>query len=153
MTTFAKALKTEIVRLARREARASSEGTSRSLTTLRKQVAALKKSVDQLELQNRRLTRLLRRKTPAAPAAGAAAASATASGAHRFSPKGLQSHRTRLGLSPADAGRLLGVSGQLVARWEQNTSRPLPDQLAAVVEFRRLSKRAAAEALARMKGG
>lgn len=77
-----------------------------------------------------------------------AAASAEASTALRFSAKGLAAQRKRLGLSAADAGRILGVSGASVYNWEDGTTRPRASQLPAIAQLRKMGKREAAARLA-----
>ena len=66
----------------------------------------------------------------------------------RFSAKGFATLRTRFGLSAADMGRLLGVSGQTVYNWEGRKSVPRKSQLAALAQLRGLGKR---EARARLE--
>ena len=61
---------------------------------------------------------------------------------------GLASHRKRLGLSAADFGKLLGVSGQSIYKWEPGEVKPRRAQLEAIAAIRTLGKR---EALARLE--
>jgi DNA-binding transcriptional regulator YiaG len=65
----------------------------------------------------------------------------------RFRASGLASHRKRLGLSAADFGKLLGVSGQSVYKWETGEVRPRRSQLESIAAVRKLGRR---EALARL---
>jgi DNA-binding transcriptional regulator YiaG len=58
------------------------------------------------------------------------------------------SNRKRLGVSAADYGKLIGVSGQTVYAWEQGVSRPRKAQLAACVAIRGVGK---TEAKARLE--
>lgn len=48
---------------------------------------------------------------------------------HRFSAARLAAHRTKLGLSAAGYGRLVGMSGATIYLWEQGERRPRPEQV------------------------
>ncbi len=142
MTTLAQALKSEVVRLARKELRTQLEVTLRTVATCRRQIAELKKTVRQLEQENRRLARAVIK-----PIRARDAAESDASTGSRFSPKGLRSHRTRLGLTLPQAASLLGVSAQTVYNWEQEKTRPRREQIPSIVALRAMSKKEAATAL------
>ena len=45
------------------------------------------------------------------------------------------------GLSAADLGSILGVSGQSVYKWEEGTTRPRASQLSAIASLRKMGKR------------
>ena len=68
----------------------------------------------------------------------------------RFSAKGLQARRSRLDLSAADFGKLLGVSAQSIYNWESEKARPRAEQIAKLAALRGLGKR---EVAARLAGG
>ena len=70
-----------------------------------------------------------------------------------YSQGGLRSQRKRLGLSAADYGKLIGVTGQTIYSWEQETSRPRKQQVARVASLRHLGKREALARLAQLKSG
>jgi DNA-binding transcriptional regulator YiaG len=61
----------------------------------------------------------------------------------RFTAKGLRSQGKRLGLSAANYGKLIGVTGQTIYSWEQETSRPRKPQVARIASLRNLGKREA----------
>ena len=61
----------------------------------------------------------------------------------RFSSKGLFSKRQKLGLSAAQAGALMGVSGQSVYKWEQGKAHPRAGQLASIAQLRKMNKKEA----------
>jgi DNA-binding transcriptional regulator YiaG len=61
----------------------------------------------------------------------------------RFTAKGLRSQRRRLGLSAANYGKLIGVTGQTIYSWEQETSRPRKQQFAPIAALRHIGKREA----------
>ena len=61
----------------------------------------------------------------------------------RFSARSVKAQRQRLGLSAADYGRLVGVSGLTIYNWEHDKARPRKAQLAALVAVRGIGKREA----------
>jgi len=71
----------------------------------------------------------------------------------RFTARGLRSQRKRLGLSAANYGKLIGVTGQTIYSWEQETSRPRKQQFAPISALRHIGKRDALARLAQLKGG
>lgn len=70
----------------------------------------------------------------------------------RFRSKGFAGHRKRLGLSAAQAGALLGVSGQTIYHWEAGKARPRASQLPRIDALRMLTKKGAAAAIAQVMG-
>ncbi|WP_425250881.1 helix-turn-helix domain-containing protein [Geothrix mesophila] len=68
----------------------------------------------------------------------------------RFSAKRLAQQRQKLGLSAADVGLLLGVSGQSIYHWEAEKSRPWQAQLQAIAALSKLGKREAKRRLEEM---
>lgn len=145
MPNIASVLKEEIVRLARKEMRSEMEGLKRASAQFRSEIAALKRRVAVLDKQVARLTKKETRR--AAPETIADTTSRV-----RFSAKGLASKRKRLGLSAADLGALLGVSGQTVYHWEAGKTRPRPQQLAAIAPLRSMGKRQAMARLEELTG-
>ena len=71
------------------------------------------------------------------------ASTATDAAQARFVPKGLRSHRARLGLSADEYGRLVGVSAQTIYSWEGETSTPRAALRASLAAVRGLGKREA----------
>jgi DNA-binding transcriptional regulator YiaG len=69
----------------------------------------------------------------------------------RFSARAVRAQRRRLGLSAADYGKLVGVSGLTIYSWEHGNRRPRKAQLAALVTARRVGKREAAAKLEMLK--
>jgi DNA-binding XRE family transcriptional regulator len=132
-------LKQEITRLARREVRVQVQATKKASTQYRRHIAALRRQVTALE---RQLAILRRRGTTTAPAATGDAPQKI-----RFVAKGLKSQRTRLGLSAADFGRLVGVSAQSIYNWEQGHATPRAGQLAILAARRGIGKREALKLL------
>ncbi len=71
----------------------------------------------------------------------------------RFTAKGLRSQRSRLGLSAADYGKLVGVTGQSIYSWERETSRPRKQQVARIASIRHLGKKEAHARLEQLAAG
>ncbi len=145
MPNIATVLKQEISRLARKEVRSGTAVTRAAAAQYRRDIARLKRQVQALSRQVDYLERLERKR------AGKAVPAAKVEG-RRFSAGGLKTHRNKLGLSAADYGELVGVSGQTVYSWELGKSRPRDRQLAALVAVRELGKRDAAKRLELLAG-
>lgn len=142
MPNIASALKAEMSRIARKELRGEISSLKSMLGASRSQIADLKRRIQSLEQQVRRLAK-------SRPAAAAAVEIADDSAAGlRFSAKGLASQRRRLGLSAEEFGRLLGVSGQSIYKWEDGRARPRARYLPAIAQLRTMGKRQSAAALA-----
>lgn len=141
MPNIASVLKEEIARVARKEVRADTQPLKKSSASHRSDIAALKRRIAALEQMVKRLGKQAGAKT-AAPDAGPPA------GSFRFSGSGLMAQRKRLGLSAAEAGKLLGVSDQSVYKWENGKTRPRASQFAAIAALRGMSKKQAAARLA-----
>lgn len=142
MSSIGALLKQEITRLARKEVRAQTEATRKATNQHRGSIASLKKQVAELE---RALARLQRQQSRGRPAPAAADQGEERI---RFVPKGLKSHRERLGLSAAEYGLLAGVSSQSIYNWERGQASPRAGQLKALASLRGLGKR---EALRRLE--
>ena len=145
MANIASLLKSEILRLARKEVRNEIEALKKVSTQYRSEIAQLKRRVDQLEKQQARVSKKIL-KTPKIPE------SQEGTTRIRFSAKRLATLRQKLGLSAADMGLLLGVSGQTIYHWEAEKSRPRPQQLQSIVAMRKLGKREAKRRLAELAG-
>ena len=133
MSKIATVLNEEIVRLSRRECRRHIEPLRKSTTQVRREVASLKRQVAQLERRVAMLTRKV---------IGTAAVKVDANTkTPRFSAKGLQAQRSRLDLSAADFGKLLGVSARSIYNWESEKARPRAEQIVKLAAMRGLGKR------------
>ena len=146
MSNIATVLKGEISRIARKEVRAETESLKKQSSQYRGQIAELKRQVADLEKLLRKQSKGIRE----APAAQADDTTATTG--LRFRSKGFATHRKRLGLSAAQAGALLGVSGQTIYHWEAGKARPRASQLPRIDALRKLTKKGAAEAVAQVMG-
>jgi DNA-binding transcriptional regulator YiaG len=146
MPNIAAVLKDEIARVARKEIRAQSEDFKKSSAQYRSHIAALRRRVDELERQLKRVGKATGR------ASAAAEAGEDDQGTpRRFSPARLAAQRSKLGLSAADFATLLGVSGQSIYKWEHGEARPRARQLEAIAALRGIGKREAAARLAKLQ--
>jgi len=139
MPNIAQVLREEIARVARKQSRPEVASLKRAVARQRADIAALKRQVTEL---TRKLSAIQKR-----PHAAASEPETPAAGL-RFRAKGLASHRRRLGLSAAELGRMIGVSGQTVYLWESGRTRPRPSHIPAIAALRSLGRREAANVLA-----
>lgn len=141
MPNIAIALKSEISRIARKELRSETEAFKKASSQYRSQIASLRRRVEMLE-------RELRRAVGANAKAGSVDPSHDAGTAQRrFSPVRLAATRKKLGLSAAEFGALIGVTGQSIYKWESGDTRPRVQQLEAIASVRGIGKREAAARL------
>jgi DNA-binding transcriptional regulator YiaG len=145
MADVAAALKEEIRRLARKEIKAETESTKHAVAQYRREIARLKRQVHQQErkiafLEKQECKRL---EQPEIAEDGVANV--------RFSARSVAAQRRRLGLSAANYGKLVGVSGLTIYNWEQGKTRPRKEQLAALVAVRGIGKREALKKLELME--
>jgi DNA-binding XRE family transcriptional regulator len=138
MPNIASILKEEIQRLARKELRANTENLKKAVATYRSEIAALKRRVEQLERQQKRTVKAISAAPQEAP---------DGETMHRWRAAGFAQHRKRLGLSAADAGKLIGVSALSVYKWESGQARPRAKYLPAIAALRGMGKRDAAKRL------
>jgi DNA-binding transcriptional regulator YiaG len=110
----------------------------------RRDIAELKRHASELKSEVARLQRrvgkeVARQITEADPAKA------------RFTARGVISQRRSLGISAADYGKLIGVTGHTIYKWEHGTSRPRRAQLSAFASIRRLGKTEARARLEQMR--
>ena len=141
MPNIATVLKEEIRRLAKKEVKAEVSFTKQAVARHRGEIANLKRTVAQQERQIKRLQKQIQQE-------GEAPADEEPLDDVRFSARSVKAQRTRLGLSAADYGKLVGVSPLTIYNWEKGTSRPRKAQLAALVAVRGIGKK---EALAKLE--
>lgn len=134
MPNIATILKAEISRVARREVRAEIEALKKASAHHRSSIAALRRKVEAMEKQ---LRRTVKGSAPRALADEVSKESAVPI-ARRFSAGRLAAHRSKLGLSAASYGKLVGVSGQTIYHWEQGKARPRVAQLENLASVREL---------------
>jgi DNA-binding transcriptional regulator YiaG len=113
MSNVAKALKAEISRVSRKEAKAAVDPIAKSSTGLKKIVADLKRRVAALEKENKRLLPGVKKeKTESPPTPSEESKKA------RITSTTIRSLRNRLGLSQAAFAKLAGVTTHAVYLWE-----------------------------------
>lgn len=135
------ALKTEIVRLARREAKASQRPVSREVVRLKKKIAEMRRTIV-----------LLRKEIKLGATRPSGVSDLTTATEEelrkaRFSPTLIQKLRKRLGITQSDLATLLGVTPGAVAFWEQGRSRPRDSHKRKIITLRKLGKRDVAKLL------
>ena len=143
MPNIAGVLKGEIRRLAKKEIKAQVGTTKQAVAKYRSDIAKLKRSLGQQE----REIKLLKKKTQQQSQPQLAEDELESV---RFSARSVKAQRSRLGLSAADYGKLVGVSGLTIYSWEHGTSRPRKAQLAGLVAVRGIGKREALMKLAEL---
>lgn len=131
MTNIASVLKSEISRVARKEIRSEMETLRKASVQHRSAIAALRRQVDALEKDLRRVSKeKIRANTAPVPAAAPTADGEAADGPQRrFSALRLAAHRAKLGVSGATYGKPVGIGGQTIYNWEQGKSRPNAQQI------------------------
>ena len=141
MPNIAVTFRQEITRLARREIRNGTQGLRKASTQFRSDIVGLKRRVSELESEVARLERRVGKDT-------ASQITEADPAKVRFTAKGVISKRRSLGISAAAFGKLIGVTGHTIYKWEHGTSHPRRAQLSALASIRRLGKR---EARARLE--
>jgi len=141
MPNLAVTFKQEITRLARREIRSQTQVLRKASAQFRRDIAGLKRAASKLKSEVARLERQVGK--DAAPKSAEAESTKI-----RFSAKSVIAQRSNLGISAADFGKLVGVTGHTIYKWEHGTSRPQKAQLVAFAAIRGVGK---AEALARLE--
>ena len=139
MPNFSSVLKAEITRLARREIKSAVDPLRKTISSQRREIAELKRRLASLQRELKASNKPARETNN-----GSGQARRT-----RFTAKGLRALRTRLTLSAADFGQLVGASGQSIYNWEAGKAVPRASQQVALAAIRGLGKREAAK---RLKG-
>ncbi len=149
MANFAKLVKDEISRIARREAGRAVDPVRKPSKALRRSAADLKRRVATLEAEVKLLQKQVAR------LAGTAQSEVPKGGEKaRITAKGMRSLRRRLRLTGLDFAKLLGITPQMVYAWEK-ASGPLrvrQTTRAAVLAVRGIGAREARRRLAQTKG-
>ena len=143
MSTFAQSFKSEVCRLARKEAKTAVAPIRKPSGATRSALADLKRRVAALEKDNRRLSSLLSKPLNSAnPVNPVEEQGRTAA---RITGKGIRSLRRRLRLSAEQFGRLLNVSGPAVYLWEKRNGplRVRQSTRTAILSIRTLGAREA----------
>ena len=140
MPNIAGVLKEEICRLAKKEIKLQAGKTQKAAAQYRRDIAGLKRLFSQ---QAKEIKLLKKRAEPQ----GQPQNDPSEMDGIRFSARSVKAQRQRRGLSAADYGKLIGVSGLTIYNWEHEKARPRKAQLAALVAARGIGKR---EALAKL---
>jgi DNA-binding transcriptional regulator YiaG len=135
-------IKSEIMRLAKREVRKVSVPLSRDVRLMRSAVSELRKAVLTLErLASQQQKELGKKEVPlnATPEELKIA---------RFSPRLFRSLRKHLGISQKELAVLAGVTVGAVHQWESGRFRPKQDKKAVIVALRKIGRQEARKLLA-----
>ncbi len=143
MPNIASVLKEEIRRLAKKEIKAQVGTTKQAVTRYRSDIAQLKRLLGQ---QEREIKLLKKQQQQGQPEAEEEPLESV-----RFSARSVKAQRQRLGLSAANYGKLVGVSGLTIYHWEHEEARPRKAQLVALVAVRGIGKREALLKLAELE--
>ena len=144
MSNIAAALRQEITRLARKEARSLTKPLHKATASFRKVIAELKRENARARADIARLIRQM-------PVGVVPRVTENEPSKARFSAASVKAQRRRLGLSAADFGVLTGVTAHTVYKWEHGTSRPRSAQLAAFAAVRGIGKTEASSRLEDMR--
>jgi DNA-binding transcriptional regulator YiaG len=156
MPNLTNVLNEHVRRLARREIRRNIKQTRKATAQYRRDIAAMKRDIAALTRSLSFLEKQEKRRTGSARggAGGASTAAASAdSKSLRFRADGMKTHRAKLGISAADYGRLVGVSGLTIYHWESKKAKPRRSQLPKLASVRGLGKREAAKRLQMIGNG
>ena len=148
MSTIAIALKSEISRIARKEMRAETEALKKTSASQRRELAAVKKHLLELERQVKKGARQAKTARAAKPDQAAELSGQKI----RFSASRFAAQRKKLGFSAADFAKLLGVSSPSVYSWESGKARPRQAQLEAIAAARKIGKKEAVALLEQLGG-
>lgn len=146
MANLGTVLKQEIVRLVRKESKVLIEPLRKTNAAQRRELAALKREIAELQRALKAAQKALAKSAPPAQPAESEAGSA-----QRITTKGIQTLRSRLGLTAGELGLLTGASPQSVYNWEQGTQ-PRAAQREALIALRGLGKREVRARLESMAG-
>jgi DNA-binding transcriptional regulator YiaG len=138
------AIKDAIDRRARRHIRQVAAPLRREVRRLRQLLAAFRQGLIALKATAAQWGRVAGQTPWTARVSDEAAAAARLSGLL------IRTLRTRLGLSQAALGRLVGVTGAAVVEWERGRAKPAGERRKAVVALRGLGRREVARLLDRM---
>ena len=143
MPNIAGVFKEEIRRLAKKEVKAQVGKTQRAAVQYRRDIAKLKRLLGQQEREIKYIKKRVQQQDQPQP-------SEDELEGVRLSARSVKAQRQRLGLSAADYGKLVGVSGLTIYSWEHEKARPRKAQLAALVAVRGIGKREALMKLAEL---
>ena len=126
-------IKSEILRLAKREVRAAFLPLRREVWAMRLKLSGLSKGFATLNRQAKEL-----RKEEAKPKLGASPEEVKAS---RLTPERIRNLRKKKGISQRELGILTGATTGAVLSWEKGKFKPTRDKKVALVALRKVMKR------------
>jgi DNA-binding transcriptional regulator YiaG len=127
-------IKSEIIRLARRELRRVTVPLRRDVRSLKITVSQLRKTVSGLERFAARRDQMLSEKVTLSAAPEELEKS-------RFSPRLIRGLRKRLGITQKELATLAGVTVGAIFQWEKGIFDPRDDKKAVLVALRKLGRR------------
>ena len=142
--SFASSFRSEVSRLARKEARAVVGPALKDLSAAKQTIREQKRSIAQLERTVAHLSSLL---TAQAKASGDTTVAQKAKRAEKWRKDSVRSTRRRLRLTQAEFAELVGVSLGSVNGWETGRTEPREALKREVLELRSLSPAEARERL------
>lgn len=148
MSNVMNVLKSEIVRLARKEAKRESAPARKLTAVQRGLIADLRRQISAMQKELSALKKTVSTSTKGMPA------KTQPEGRFWITGKGVKALRKKLGLTQANLARLTGVSIATVVNWESVDGKiPLrrKDAAARLQEIRGMKKRAVAEILGKTK--
>ena len=128
-------IKSETVRLAKKELRAVCSPIFRDVRKLKRTVSELSRTVTSLNRIGQEWAAKLNAEKVKLHAPEEEVK------ASRFSPRLIRALRKKLGLSQSQLGTLVGVSIVSVGLWERGTTRPSAEKKTAIVALRKMGKR------------
>jgi DNA-binding transcriptional regulator YiaG len=132
-------IKSEIMRLAKRQVRAVFRPLKREVWDMRTKLSNLSKGMASLNRMAKELHLEEVKPIEATPEEVKAS---------RLTPERIQGLRKKLGISQRELGILIGASLGTVAMWEKGKFKPKADKTAALVALRKLKKREVKKLLA-----
>lgn len=147
MPNIAQALKAEIVRISRKETKASVDPIRKSNVSLKKNVADFKKRIAALESEIKSLKTVYKKNEGQKPEVTSEAAEKV-----RFTSKGIIKLRNKIGVTQGQFAKLIGVSSQNIYSLEHKEGRLKfrSTTLANLLSIRGLGKREAKKRLEEM---
>lgn len=138
MPDFAKAIKEEITRLAKKEVKKASGPLNNRIRSLSRTVSAQEKKIVRLEKTVNKQEKELRQAAPVPEVAPPEEVKKA-----RISPRLVRTQRKRLKLNQGDFAKLLNVSVAAVRSWEQGRALPKEETMATFVAVRKLKTKEA----------
>ena len=139
-------LKTEIMRLARRETRGLIAKHVTELRRLKQRVAVLERELRTIKAAHAEEQAKAKVKVVAQTIAAEQGSTV------RLSPKLIKTLRSRLGISQVELAKLVSVSSVAVGSWESGKSKPRPESKARIAALRGLGRRETRRLLAGQGG-